>query len=92
MALFLLFCFSQIKKPLPGLVTVFVQSNFKNRPSPSPYAGGNNNPDNYRDPYEADVGADVFHDTALPKNSGLSITIRFHLVKRIFYRIRLSAA
>jgi hypothetical protein len=55
-------CFPKIKKPLPEEVTAFVQSNFKNRPSPSPYVEGNNNPANYRDPYEADADSDLFHD------------------------------
>jgi hypothetical protein len=39
----------------------FVQSFFKNRPSPSPYVEGNNNPADNRDLYGADAGSDCVH-------------------------------
>jgi hypothetical protein len=81
----LLRSFFSKKKPLPGLVTVCSSIFFMNRPSPSPYAKGNNNPDNYRDPYGVDYGLNSFHKYPFTKY-GFLLTIRFHLVKQIFIR------
>jgi hypothetical protein len=61
MAFLLLLFFPKQKKPLPGEVTVFCSIFFKNRPSPSPYVEGNNNPADNRDLYGADVGLKGIH-------------------------------
>jgi hypothetical protein len=84
MALLLLLLFTKRKKPLPGSVTVFCSLNFRNRPSPNPYGEGNNNPANYNDLYGTGAVHDSFHKYPLQK-SGLQLTVRFLLVKRIFF-------
>jgi hypothetical protein len=50
------------KKPLPGDGNGLQFKLFKNRPSPSPYAAGNNDSDNNRNPYGVDDGSDSFHN------------------------------
>jgi hypothetical protein len=83
MANVLPFAFPQIKKPLPGLVTVSLLTLFKNRPSPSPYAEGNNNPANYRDLYGGGYDPDSFHKIPFSIMYAILLTIRVHFVKRI---------